>query len=105
MMMGSGMDCDDELHFCWDDRKAAANLEKHGVSFETATYVFDDRNRLEQEDGFSEGEYRNLVIGWADDALLTVVYSCPEEDLYRIISARPPLPMSAKTYERNIFHP
>ena len=28
---------DDELHFCWDDGKAAANLEKHGVSFETAT--------------------------------------------------------------------
>ncbi len=44
------MDGDDELHFCWDDSKAASNLEKHHVSFEAATYVFDDRNRLEQED-------------------------------------------------------
>ena len=26
----------------WDDEKAAANLEKHGVSFEEAATVFDD---------------------------------------------------------------
>lgn len=96
---------DDELHFCWDDSKAASNLEKHGVSFETATYVFDDPMRLEQDDMFAEGEYRNIVTGRADDALLTVIYSAPEDDLYRIISARPATALERTNYERNFFHP
>jgi hypothetical protein len=91
----------DELHFCWDDAKAASNLEKHGVSFESATYVFDDPMRLEQEDVFAQGEYRNIVIGQVDGVLLTVVYSCPEEDLYRIISARASTAHERKTYEQN----
>ena len=99
------MDGDDELHFCWDDSKAASNLEKHGVSFEAATYVFDDQMRLEQEDVFAEGEYRNIVIGRVDDILLTVVYSCAEGNLYRIISARPATAHERKDYERNFFHP
>jgi uncharacterized DUF497 family protein len=55
---------------------------------ETATYGFDDPMRLEQDDVFAEGEYRNIVIGRIDDVPPTVVYSTPEEDLYRIISAR-----------------
>jgi uncharacterized protein len=96
---------DDELRFCWDDSKAASNVEKHGVSFETATYVFDDPMRLEHDDVFAEGEYRNIVIGRIDDVLLTVVYSTPEEDLYRIISARLATAHERKTYEQNLFHP
>ena len=92
---------DDELHFCWDDAKAASNLEKHGVSFESATYVFDDSMRLEQEDVFAQGEYRNIAIGQVDGVLLTVVYSCPEEELYRIISARLSTAHERKTYEQN----
>jgi uncharacterized protein len=96
---------DDELRFCWDDSKAASNLEKHEVSFETATYVFDDPMRLEQDDMFAEGEYRNIVTGRVDDMLLTVVYSSPEDDLYRIISARPATAQERKNYEQNFFHP
>jgi uncharacterized DUF497 family protein len=35
------------LRFEWDGRKAAANLRKHGVSFEEANSVFyDERARL-----------------------------------------------------------
>jgi uncharacterized protein len=92
-----------DLQFCWDDDKAASNLEKHGVSFESATYVFDDPRRLEQLDEFSEGEYRNIVIGQVDGVLLTVVYSTPEEDLYRIISARQATANERRTYEQNFI--
>jgi len=31
-----------ELHFEWDQRKAAANVAKHGVTFEEAKTVFYD---------------------------------------------------------------
>ena len=90
-----------EVHFCWDDGKAASNIEKHGVSFETATYIFDDPMRLDELDTFAEGEYRNIVIGQVDGVLLTVVYSEPEENLYRIISARPATAHERKAYEQD----
>ena len=35
------------LHFEWDEKKAEINLEKHGISFETAAKVFLDEDRLE----------------------------------------------------------
>ena len=95
---------DGDLQFCWDDDKAASNVEKHGVSFESATYVFDDPKRLEQLDEFSEGEYRNIIIGQVDGVLLTVVYSTPEENLYRIISARQATANERRTYEQNFIH-
>lgn len=94
---------DGDLQFCWDDDKAASNLEKHGVSFEATTYVFDDSKRLEQLDEFSEGEYRNIVIGQVDGVLLTVVYSTPEENLYRIISARQATANERRIYEQNFI--
>lgn len=94
---------DTELQFCWDEAKASSNLEKHGVSFEAATYVFDDPMRLEETDVFSEAEYRNLVIGQVDGVVLSVVYSALEEALYRIISARPASVRERKTYEQSLF--
>jgi len=94
---------DDDLQFCWDDDKAASNVEKHGVSFESATYVFDDPRRLEQLDEFSEGEYRNIIIGKVDGVLLTIVYSTPEENLYRIISARQATANERRTYEQDFI--
>jgi uncharacterized DUF497 family protein len=94
---------DDELHFCWDESKAESNLEKHGVSFEAATFVFDDPMRLEQEDVFAGGEYRNIVVGQVDGVVLTVVYAAPGENLYRIISARVATAHERKAYEQNLF--
>ncbi|MEO6626749.1 MAG: BrnT family toxin, partial [Burkholderiaceae bacterium] len=36
-----------ELRFEWDERKAAANAKKHGVSFDEAKSIFvDERARL-----------------------------------------------------------
>jgi uncharacterized protein len=97
-------DDDDDLQFCWGDSKATSNLEKHGVAFELATYVFDDPMRLERADAFSEGEYRSIVIGRVGDMLLSVVYTAPEDDLYRIISARFATPSERDDYEQNPFH-
>lgn len=94
---------DDQLHFCWDERKAISNLRKHGVSFVEATFVFDDPMRIEREDVFSPGEYRTIVVGRVESAMLTVVYACVEEELYRIISARFSTAHERKAYERRLF--
>jgi uncharacterized DUF497 family protein len=94
---------EEDVHFCWNEEKAAANLEKHGVSFEAASYVFDDPMQLDRADVFAAGEHRSIVVGRVDGVLLTVVYSSPEEGLFRIISARTATPYERRTYERNFF--
>ena len=35
-----------KTYFQWDLRKAAANLKKHGISFEEAGTIFNDPNAL-----------------------------------------------------------
>jgi len=96
---------EDELHCEWDDAKAAANLENHKVSFEAATAIFDDPCRLEEDDLFAQGEYRTIAVGKVDGIVLTVVYSEPEENLIRIISARTATAKERRAHEQNSIHP
>jgi uncharacterized DUF497 family protein len=79
--------------FEWDPRKAAANLAKHGVSFEEAATVFADPNGLDGPDlGHSNGETRRLRLGRsASRRILMVAYtlrSSVNGETIRIISAR-----------------
>ena len=71
----------------WDDKKAAINKQKHGISFETAAMVFADENRIERRDEkHSQDEERWQVIGMVDE-ILFVIYT-ERSDKTRIISAR-----------------
>ena len=36
-----------ELKFEWDEEKERINHQKHGISFETASYVFRDEHYIE----------------------------------------------------------
>jgi uncharacterized DUF497 family protein len=74
------------------------------VSFELATYVFDDQMRFEEADAFAEGEYRSVVVGRINAMVLTVVYATLEDNLYRIISARLATPYEYSKYAKNLFH-
>ena len=50
--------------FEWDARKAAANANKHGVTFEEAVTVFDDPQAVDGPDlQHSEGEQRFGRVG------------------------------------------
>jgi uncharacterized DUF497 family protein len=52
------------MEFEWDRRKAAANLAKHGVSFNDVTTVFDDPMALTFVDAeHSDLEQRFLTFG------------------------------------------
>ena len=46
------------MKFEWDPDKAAVNLDKHGVSFEDASLVFLDPDRIETYDG--RARYREI---------------------------------------------
>ena len=75
-----------DARFEWDDAKAAANIKKHGVSFEAAQLVFGDPNPAEKDDPDLDEE-RSLITGMANSVLLTVCYT-ERQSRIRIISAR-----------------
>ena len=86
------------MQFEWDEEKAALNLKKHGVRFETAVLVFCDENRIELFDAeHSSEEERYNTIGLVDN-ILFVVYT-ERQNRTRIISAR-----IASKKERNIYY-
>jgi uncharacterized DUF497 family protein len=79
--------------FEWDPRKAAANLTKHGVSFDEATTIFADTGALDGPDvGHSTAEARFLRVGQSIlDRVLVVAYTQRKGshgEAVRIISAR-----------------
>ena len=79
------------IRFEWDVRKAAANLRKHGVSFEEARSVFLDEDALLRPDeGHSEDEDRFLLLGLSGRLRTVVVCHCyrQEDEVIRLISAR-----------------
>lgn len=83
----------------WDREKAAANLKKHGVSFEEAASALLDPMALAQEDGAASGELRWILLGMSDRLrLLTVVYTRRGEDRLRLISARKATRKEAEYY-------
>ncbi|MGZ5901919.1 MAG: BrnT family toxin [Reyranella sp.] len=84
--------------FTWHAAKAARNLAKHGVSFESAldfdwaTSVVVDRTRR------SDGERRQAAIGWLGNRLHTVIFT-DRADGVRLISFRRANRAEARTYE------
>ena len=61
--------------FGWDDGKAAANVHSHhGVSFEAATFIFDNIKALEEiDDRMWYSEERRIIIGMGESELLFFV--------------------------------
>jgi hypothetical protein len=79
--------------FEWDPRKARANAEKHGVSFDDAITIFFDNDALDGPDiQHSSSERRFLRLGQAvDGRILIVAYTLRrsgDAEAIRIISAR-----------------
>ncbi|MEK7437125.1 MAG: BrnT family toxin [Pseudomonadota bacterium] len=89
------------LRFEWDDRKAATNLKKHGVSFEEAkTVFFDEHARLIDDPDHSEDEERFVLLGMSSALRLLLVCHCyrSKGNVIRIISARKAISKESKSY-------
>jgi len=77
------------MQFEWDPRKAAANLKKHGVTFQEAATIFGDPLAITfQDPDHSEGEERQMTFGVSIQKRLIVVSHTQRKDRTRIISAR-----------------
>lgn len=88
------------MKFEWEQRKAAANLRKHGVSFEEAATVFEDDLSLTGADpDHSVGEHRYITFGISAQRRLLVVSDTECGDRIRVLSARPATKPERKIYE------
>jgi uncharacterized protein len=85
--------------FEWDKNKNRKNQEKHNLSFEEASNVFEDENRL-QYGVESKGEIRYITIGKVLKVIITVVYTI-RNLAFRLISARPARKDERKRYIAN----
>lgn len=93
------------MKFEWDKNKEAINIQKHGITFEQASYIFSDPFALSKWDGkHSEDEDRWILLGKSlNDTILVVVHTYRERDgieFVRIISARKATKNEKQTYDK-----
>ena len=81
----------------WDANKNRINIQKHGISFETAALVFADEERIEYFDKLHSQDKERYVILGCVHGILYVVYTMRDE-CARLISARMATPFERKIY-------
>ena len=87
-------------NFEWYPEKAAANLHKHGVSFEEATTVFGDPLAMNMPDpDHSLREERFIILGLSHRIRLLVVAYAERGTRTRLISARQASKRERRQYE------
>ena len=81
------------MRWTWDPDKNEINKEQHGISFETASLVFNDHLAIPGHDPYQyEDRYR--ITGMVRGIVIRVVYTLndsdfgPDDEFGRIISAR-----------------
>ena len=93
------------MKFEWDRKKESANILKHGVTFEQASYVFADPFALSRfDDEHSEEEPRWVLLGKSlNETILVVVHTFRDsngEEYVRIISARKATKKEKQIYQK-----
>ena len=85
------------MEFEWDENKSRANKSKHGIDFNTATELWNDRDRIEIQTNFP-AENRNAMIGRIEDKIWTAIFTVRVHAI-RIISVRRARRKETKLYE------
>lgn len=95
------------MNWLWDENKNTSNKQKHGISFETAQFVFFDPLSVSHLDTYPHEE-RWHTIGKIGNVHVLVVHSFSDENnnkeqAGRIISARKATKQERKIYEEKDF--
>jgi uncharacterized DUF497 family protein len=78
-----------DVAFEWDERKRQTNRRKHGVDFADAVEAFFDELACTMADPDHHVEQRFVLTGTdAFQRVLVVVYTQPDAQTIRIVSAR-----------------
>ena len=86
------------MNFEWDENKSRANQTKHGIDFETATDLWNDKYRVEIQTPYPI-ENRRIMIGRINKKLWSAVFTM-RENIVRIISVRRARNKESKLYDQ-----
>jgi uncharacterized DUF497 family protein len=86
------------MEFEWNEQKNQMNNAKHGIDFETATQLWNDKDRIEIHTTFPD-ENRSIIIGRIDRKLWAAVFT-QRGKVTRIISVRRARRKEAILYEK-----
>ena len=86
------------MKFEWDENKSHSNKEKHGIAFEAATQLWNDKDRIEIQTSFP-GENRSILIARTENKLWTAIFT-ERGDAIRIISVRRARKKETMLYEQ-----
>ena len=96
------------MRWRWDEAKNVRTRQKHKLSFEIASHVFNDPMAVSRPDLYPYEE-RWQTIGMIGQLLVLVVHTTAEvdtitgEETGRIVSARKATLFERKSYEENNF--
>ncbi|NIR51851.1 BrnT family toxin [candidate division KSB1 bacterium] len=87
------------MKFEWDEAKRLSNLENHGLDFEDAHFVFNEKAYVVEDTRKDYGETRYILIGPLFRRLVVIVFTV-RQDVIRIISMRKANQREQKQYVR-----
>lgn len=90
------------MNFEWDETKNQSNIEKHGISFEQASAIFDGFTIQAIDDRHDYGEVREISIGMIEAIAVIVVVHTDRNGVCRIISARQADREERRRYEQEV---
>ncbi|MEH2396659.1 BrnT family toxin [Nostoc sp.] len=86
------------MKFEWDKNKNQQNIQKHGISFEEATEIFDGVVFTSIDERYDYEEIREISIGSIQGVVIITVAHTDRNGKIRLISARKATPKERKTY-------
>ena len=87
------------MNFEWDEEKRNTNVQKHGIDFEDVKGAFSQPLLSRVDTRQDYGEERLIGVGFMREIAVVIVYTEPDENTIRIISAR-----KATKHERESYH-
>ena len=73
--------------FEYDEAKSKANKEKHGIDFEEAQALWQNKQHAVFDSVYVNAELRHLLVGHINDIFYVAVFTMREDNI-RIISVR-----------------
>ncbi|MEM7425865.1 MAG: BrnT family toxin [Pseudomonadota bacterium] len=91
------------MDFEWDPKKAQSNRDKYGISFESAAQILLKPTIESIDDSYSYGETRWRALGEVQGTVLVVIYTEPNEQTIRLISAWKATAHDRRKYYEGLF--
>lgn len=91
------------MKYEWDENKNRSNIEKHGLDFTDAVFVFDSPMLIAEDMRNEYSETRLSGIGIINNIFVVIIFTeNDEKDIRRIISFRKATKSEREFYENSL---